>query len=272
MDFGIIGFLLSYVVGMYLTAWIHEAGHVSFGWFAGKKFRAFYVWPLLFFVDEGQVKLRFSSRSKLGAFGWTYMDSVKPDFNYREEILYYSGGVIANVISGLLFVIIGLSLQWYSDISAGCFSFIPYSVISVGCFSFAPAIAAGYPYKGKSVMSCDGLAVQRLLNGNKHQMAEPIAVDKLAKHSSGRFELGDIERHEYIEQLLKSLDIHYKKLGYLNLMEFHLDRGDQVKVEEVQNEIRKLSFYDDDLKKLIEATIANHGKTPLEYLTEEAKG
>ncbi len=55
-------------------------------------------------------------------------------------------------------------------------------------------------------------------------------------------------------------------------MEFHLDRGDQVKVEEVQNEIRKLSFYDDDLKKLIEATIANHGKTPLEYLTEEAKG
>ncbi|MEA4884531.1 MAG: hypothetical protein VB144_12920 [Clostridia bacterium] len=272
MDFGIIGFLLSYVVGMYLTAWIHEAGHVLFGWFAGKKFRAFYVWPLLSFVDKGEVKLRFSFRSKLGTFGWTYMDSVKPEFSYREEILYYSGGIIANVVSGLLFAIIGLSLQWYSDIRAGCLSFIPYSLISVGCFSFAPAIAAGYPYKGKSVMSCDGLAVQRLLNGKKHQMAEPIAVDKLAKHSSGRFELGDTERHEYIEQLLDSPDVYYKRVGYGNLIEFYLDRGDEVKVEEVQSKIEELSFCDDDFKKFIEAIIVNHGKTPLEYLTGKAKG
>lgn len=270
MVFGIIGFLLSYVVGMYLTAWIHEAGHVLFGWFAGRKFRAFYVWPLLFFVDEGQVKLRFSSRSKLGTFGWISMESTKPEFNYREEILYYSGGVIANVISGLLSIIVGFGLLRYSHIRAGCFSFIPSSVISVGCFSFAPAIAAGYPYKGKSVMSCDGLAVQRLLNGKKHQMAEPIAIDKLVKHSFGRFELDDIKRQEYIEQLLESPDIYYKKFGYLNLIELYLDRGDQAKVEEVRSEVEDLSFYDDDLKKFIEDIIVNHGKTPLEYLTGTA--
>lgn len=272
MDPGIIGFLLSYVVGLYLTAWIHEAGHILFGWFAGKRFGVIYVWPLLLFVDEGKVKLRLSSRSKLGTFGWAYMESIKPEFNYREEILLYSGGIIAGVIGGLLFIIIGLRLLWYSDIRAGCFAFIPYSLISVGCFSFAPAILSGYPYKNKNVISGDGQHVQRLLNAKKHQLAEPIAVDKLAKHSSGRFELGDIERHEYIEQLLESPDVYYKKVGYGNLIEFHLDRGDEVKVEEVQNEIKKLSFYDDDLKKFIEATIVNHGKTPLEYLTGKADG
>lgn len=270
MDLGIIGFLLSYVVGMYLTAWIHEAGHVLFGWFARKKFSVFYVWPLLLFVDEGRVKLQFSPKSKLGTFGWIWMDSVKPEFSYREEILYYSGGVIANAISGLLFVIVGLSLQWYSDISAGCFSFIPYSAISVGWFSFMLAIISGYPYK--NAISGDGRHVQSLLNAKKHQTAEPIAVDRLVKHSSGCVKLDDIKRQEHIEQLLESPDIRYKTIGYAGLIEFHLDRGDRVKVEEVQNEIRKLSFYDDNLKKFIAATMASHGKTPLEYLTGKAKG
>lgn len=94
--------LVGFIATIYVQIIIHEAGHLAFGLLSGYRFVSFRIGSLMWLHDGSSLRLRRLSLAGTG--GQCLMappDMTNGSFPY---VLYNLGGVLMNVLSGLLFL------------------------------------------------------------------------------------------------------------------------------------------------------------------------
>lgn len=104
--FYIVGGLVGAYVCIFLQTIIHETGHLIFGLLSGYQFRSFRIFNFMWLKEEGTLKLR--KMSIVGTSGQCLM--VPPELKDGKIpiMLYNFGGVILNVISSVISLVIAI--------------------------------------------------------------------------------------------------------------------------------------------------------------------
>ena len=130
---------------IFLQVIIHEAGHLIFGLMTGYKYLSFRVASLIWVKDNG--KLRLKRLSIAGTGGQCLMTPPEAADGKPPFALYNMGGVIINIVSGLLFL--GLYLLC-KDIM-----YLSSMLLILSIIGFAFALLNGVPLKLK-MLNNDG--------------------------------------------------------------------------------------------------------------------
>lgn len=104
--FYIVGGLVGAYVCIFLQTIIHETGHLIFGLLSGYQFSSFRIFNFMWLKEEGTLKLR--KMSIVGTSGQCLM--VPPELKDGKIpiMLYNFGGVILNVISSVISLVIAI--------------------------------------------------------------------------------------------------------------------------------------------------------------------
>ena len=96
-------------IAMFLQIIIHEGGHLIFGLLTGYKFSSFRIGNFMFIKREGKIKLKRFSIAGTG--GQCLL--IPPDMKEGKipYVLYNLGGVIANIITAIIFMIIAVIFE-----------------------------------------------------------------------------------------------------------------------------------------------------------------
>ena len=138
------GFLLGIVLKLaimfvtyYVQLIIHEAGHLVGGLISGYKFGSFRVGSLILLTQNGKLKL---SRQKLAGTGGQCIMNVPPmvDGEY-PVILYNLGGVLMNLITIPIFVLLAIVVSEMEFLYAFC--------VMMVLSAFIVAVTNGIPLK-----------------------------------------------------------------------------------------------------------------------------
>ena len=176
----IIVVLITMYISLFIQIIIHEAGHLIFGLLTGYKFRSFRIFNLMFIKENEQIKMK--KLSLAGTAGQCLM--CPPDIKNGKMpvILYNLGGVITNIITGLIFLVL-----YY--ISEGIPLLADAMIISL-VFAFIFAISNGIPLKTQSVNN-DGHNTLELL-GNENAKKAFFTQMKIAEKSAENIRLKDM--------------------------------------------------------------------------------
>ncbi|MBQ2882063.1 MAG: hypothetical protein IJE40_07310 [Clostridia bacterium] len=98
-------FAAMYVV-MFLQIIIHEGGHLIFGLLTGYKFVSFRIGSFIFVKTNGKIKLKRMSIAGTG--GQCLLSPPEMKEGKIPYVLYNLGGSILNLISALIFIILGI--------------------------------------------------------------------------------------------------------------------------------------------------------------------
>ncbi len=101
----VVLFAAMYVV-MFLQIIIHEGGHLIFGLLTGYKFVSFRIGSLIFIKRNGKIKLKRMSIAGTG--GQCLLSPPEMKDGKIPYVLYNLGGSILNLISALIFIILGI--------------------------------------------------------------------------------------------------------------------------------------------------------------------
>ena len=99
-----IYYLILVIVAYILQIVIHEGGHCLFGYLNGFEFRSFRIGSYMWVKENGRI--RFVRYRLAGTGGQCLMDPPEPDF--KAYIWYNVGGGICNLVSALLFLVLGV--------------------------------------------------------------------------------------------------------------------------------------------------------------------
>ena len=138
---------------------IHEAGHLVCGLISGYKFGSFRVGNLMLIKVNG--KLMFRKYSLAGTGGQCLM--IPPE--YSEDlpvVLYNLGGVLANLVSGVLFLVLAFVCNGIL--------LLDFALFILGLLDLAFALVNGIPFQTVEV-SNDGFNVLQLKNSSKARKA-----------------------------------------------------------------------------------------------------
>jgi len=151
------------VLAMWMHTILHEAGHLLFGLLTGYRFCSFRIGRLMITKQDG--KLRVSSMTIAGTGGQCLLTPPEMKDGKTPFMLYNLGGVLVNVITAalalLIYAAMGMSDVW---------SLFPVMFAIVG---FATGLMNGIPLMGGPVYN-DGANTVAM-------MREPTAVDALRK-------------------------------------------------------------------------------------------
>ncbi len=102
---GLVVLLLAMYLAMFLQIVVHEAGHLVFGLLSGYEFSSFRIGSLMLLKSNGKLKLRKFSLAGTG--GQCLM--VPPELvdGKIPVVLFNLGGCIMNLITAILFAVIG---------------------------------------------------------------------------------------------------------------------------------------------------------------------
>lgn len=97
------------VVGIYMLTIIHEAGHLVFGLLSGYTFSSFRIGSFLWMKEDGKLKMKRYSLAGTG--GQCLMAPPDRKNGTYPVVLYNLGGVIFNVISSIVFLLLYYGLR-----------------------------------------------------------------------------------------------------------------------------------------------------------------
>lgn len=101
--------LISFILGLYINVIIHEFGHLIFGKISGYQFVSIQLLGILFMKKDG--KLSVTRRPLSGAMGQCLMAPPPNVIPSKMPVkLYNLGGVLANAISGVIFLALFFAL------------------------------------------------------------------------------------------------------------------------------------------------------------------
>lgn len=109
-------FLAIFFAAVALQILLHETGHLVFGLLSGYKFCSFRIFSLLWIKGKG--KLRLKRLSLAGTGGQCLMAPPEPVNGRFPVILYNFGGVLMNVLTGTVFLLLFLVFQRLPLLSA----------------------------------------------------------------------------------------------------------------------------------------------------------
>ena len=214
--------LLMYIVYM-VNVIIHEGGHLIFGLMTGYKFNSFRIFSVILIKQNGKLKIK--NISLAGTGGQCLMSPPELIDGKMPYVLYNLGGVILNVITSLIFIVIYLISLW---------KLLSLAMIMSAIMGFASALVNGIPMKvgdinndgynavqlGRDKDALKALWVQLKMNG---ALAEGIGIREMPE-----------EWFESIDGKNDNPMITSIKVFYCNrLMEMH-------KFEQTKEEIKKM--------------------------------
>lgn len=119
--------IVFFVVSMFLIIHIHELGHFLFGKLSGYKLILYKVGPLCWKYENGHY--RFETEKMKGYLGLCMMMAPAGGVSRRANMLYYAGGVLMNLFTGT----ISLLIAFFADTSLLLFLALSiFGLLSVG--------------------------------------------------------------------------------------------------------------------------------------------
>lgn len=231
-------FGLYIVISLFFIINIHEFGHYVFGKMAGYKLISFRIGPLCFTMENEKFKFMILKPKDYG--GFCAMIPPKEEIEQYRHTIYYMGGILFNLISAL----IGILISFYTDGYIQLF-FIVFSLISffTGILNALPIMSGNNPSDGMIVWSIilkkpfanDLLKLNRLSSQLSHGVRpKDIEIE---------FDLdGDInftQTYFLFYSYFKALDSkNYSKADYyIDLLEKNIDKISEVMLPGIYYEI-----------------------------------
>ena len=149
----VFGFLAS----MYVHIFIHEAGHMVFGWLTGYKFVSFKAFGIMWVKESGKIRLKKGVRVP-GVGGQCLMSPPDMKNGKFPFVIYNLGGVIFNLIFGSAFLALYFLLWSHYYLSS--------VMLSLAVAGFYSAVSNGIPMTVGSV-SNDGFNIIHLLKNRE---------------------------------------------------------------------------------------------------------
>ena len=106
----IISFFLMLLAAMFIQIIIHESGHLVFGLLSGYRFSSFRIMSFMWIKEDGRIKLKRLSLAGTG--GQCLMVPPDPVDGKIPVVLYNLGGPLMNIITGCIFLAIGLAASY----------------------------------------------------------------------------------------------------------------------------------------------------------------
>lgn len=206
-DFGfmhILFIVIAIIPVFWLIVQIHESGHFLCGKLSGFKLLLFGIGPFNWRYENG--KFKFSVERKKGYLGFCAMIPPSSEISPRRYLLYISGGVAANILTGIIVVALFFIFtigNMYLMIFLWMLGFFS---ILVGLLNFVPHLSGNAISDGKifwSIIDGDSTAKDFLLI---QQFSSLLAAGKRPRETgqmkrlSGKNE--DSESHEFTTNIL----------------------------------------------------------------------
>lgn len=141
-------FLFSIFASTFVSINIYEFGHFLFGKIFGYKLLSYRIGYLAWNYENG--KMKFSFIKNKGYSGLCAMLPPTKELPIYKHILYYSGGIILNVITGIICILIGL-LAFSSTFYQSVFILMGSIAVLLGLTNFIPFISGNNPTDGKII-------------------------------------------------------------------------------------------------------------------------
>jgi hypothetical protein len=147
----VILFLLFIFIAIFININIHEFGHFIFGKRLGYTLVSYRVAIFTWNNENGQMK--FSIIKNKGYDGLCAMIPPERPLPPCKDGLYYAGGIILNILSGLVFIGVRFLPLGFSQPVNSFFSILGGIAVVLGIINFIPFVSQNNPTDGKILWS-----------------------------------------------------------------------------------------------------------------------
>jgi hypothetical protein len=146
----LILFLIFLIAGLFITTNVHEIGHLILGKINGYKLISYRIG--FFALNKENGKIKFSIIKNEGYMGLCAMIAPEKKIPDLNHLLYYSGGVLFNILFGIVLIIIKSIINPHDLLNM---VFIITAAISIllGVVNFIPFFSGNNPSDGKIMWS-----------------------------------------------------------------------------------------------------------------------
>lgn len=188
-------FLVYFIFSLVIAIQLHETGHFLFGKISGYSLIRFKIGPLCWKYENG--RYLFEWEKSKGFLGLCMMMPPEHDISENRHLLYYSGGILMNLLTGSISV--GLALlfpSWPPALLLFLWEFGGLSIL-LGSINLIPRFSMNNPTDGKiisSILKKDDLAkdmtyinntLQQLATGIRPKdipwLNKPLSMDKASQ-------------------------------------------------------------------------------------------
>lgn len=234
----VLGIFLSIYLGIFIHINIHEFGHFLFGKLFKYTLITYAIGPIKFENQNGKMKIRFE-KSK----GYAGLCAMIPKENAKKshQILYTLGGVIFNIISSIVLILIGRYIN-NEYIKLLIYIFSGFGIL-LGIINLIPYKSLGNP--------TDGMVVLYLINNNEEAKVYQKIID-YGKRLNGGIKLKDIGLITFDMDTSKDFDMSKIQLANLAYMQ-------SIELEEEEDKLKEyidfLEYYLDEIPTYIKVGI-----------------
>lgn len=176
---GLIGLIAGLAAGWVLSIPIHEAGHWAAGALGGYRLVSWAVGPLVFTGSEGRVRLHVQPLGR--GVGGLCMMLPPVDASRGQRMLYYAGGILANLLAGAL----ALAAAGAGGLAAPFFAAAGVVNLLMAAMNFTPLRLSG--------ASSDGRLLWGLWTGAPH-VRRQIALEQAGARLAAGEPFADVAR------------------------------------------------------------------------------
>ncbi len=163
----LFAFFITVYVSNFVQVILHEAGHMVCGLISGYRFLFFRIYSLMLVKHEGKLHLK-----KLGIAGTAGQCIMLPPSNTPYEkvpfLLYNLGGVLANLISSALFIILYFTVRLPLQFN------VVFPCLAI--MGIASAILNGIPMPGSTVAN-DGYNILSMIKNSHSRRAFVLQLE-----------------------------------------------------------------------------------------------
>ena len=144
----IVLFGLCMIISLFFIINIHEFGHYVFGKMAGYKLMSFRIGPLSWTVENEKFKFMILKSKDYG--GLCAMIPPKEEIEQYKHTIYYIGGILFNLISAIIAILISFYTYGYVELFLIAFSITSFFT---GVLNALPVMSGNSPSDGMIVWS-----------------------------------------------------------------------------------------------------------------------
>ncbi|TCT15468.1 hypothetical protein EDC18_103173 [Natranaerovirga pectinivora] len=155
---------------------VHEVGHLLIGWIMNFRFISFRIGPIVWEKDNNKIVIKVQKKFSLNIM--CIMFSKERKNVERQQILFYLGGIITNILLGLLFLLLYYNSQFES-------AFLLRSIFGAGwIIGLILFIVNLVPYKSDAYKT-DGANILSYIRKEPRDIAEIKVIQAFAQLNAG---------------------------------------------------------------------------------------
>jgi len=245
--------VLFFVLSMFLLTNLHELGHFLFGKMAGYKLLQYKVGPCCWKYENGSY--RFEMEKVKGYMGLCMMIPPAEGVSRKANLLYYAGGILVNIVTGAVCLLIAFLAQAISPLLFLALSIFGLLSIGMGLLNLRPSMSQNNP--------TDGMILWNVVQGNN--FAEGFeAINRMQAELSMGIRPRDMDIH--IVENAGALDSYIRVYQHIYLLYKALDKGEKEKVKDEADHIDRMmdlvpSAIEDAVNCELAAVYASLGET-----------